>query len=298
MTNQQDIATPSHTNEILNKYNLSAKKSLGQNFIIDTNILRNIVKTAAVDEKTTVIEVGPGIGALTEQIAKEAKEVFAFEIDDRLLSVLDDTLSPYDNVTILHQDILKVDFESFKEQYLEDTTRLVVIANLPYYITTPIIMHLIESSLEVDEMVLMMQKEVASRLEAKPSTKAYGSLSIAIQYYMDVEVAFTVPRTVFMPQPNVDSAIIRLKTLKEPPVQVKNEPLFFKIVRASFVQRRKTIWNNLKKALDDKQKEQELKEAFQKTNVDSSRRGESLTIEEFGQLADALVTCNLTDYFL
>ena len=168
MTNQQDIATPSRTNEILNKYNLSAKKSLGQNFIIDTNILRNIVKTAAVDEKTTVIEVGPGIGALTEQIAKEAKEVFAFEIDDRLLSVLDDTLSPYDNVTILHQDILKVDFESFKEQYLEDTTRLVVIANLPYYITTPIIMHLIESSLEVDEMVLMMQKEVASRLEAKP----------------------------------------------------------------------------------------------------------------------------------
>lgn len=298
MTNQQDIATPSRTNEILNKYNLSAKKSLGQNFIIDTNILKNIVKTAAVDEKTTVIEVGPGIGALTEQIAKESKEVFAFEIDDRLLSVLDDTLSPYDNVTILHQDILKVDFESFKEQYLEDTTRLVVIANLPYYITTPIIMHLIESSLEVDEMVLMMQKEVASRLEAKPSTKAYGSLSIAIQYYMDVEVAFTVPRTVFMPQPNVDSAIIRLKTLKEPPVQVKNEPLFFKIVRASFVQRRKTIWNNLKKALDDKQKEQELKEAFQKTNVDSSRRGESLTIEEFGQLADALVTCNLTDYFL
>ena len=298
MTNQQDIATPSRTNEILNKYNLSAKKSLGQNFIIDTNILRNIVKTAAVDEKTTVIEVGPGIGALTEQIAKEAKEVFAFEIDDRLLSVLDDTLSPYDNVTILHQDILKVDFESFKEQYLEDTTRLVVIANLPYYITTPIIMHLIESSLEVDEMVLMMQKEVASRLEAKPSTKAYGSLSIAIQYYMDVEVAFTVPRTVFMPQPNVDSAIIRLKTLTEPPVQVENEPLFFKIVRASFVQRRKTIWNNLKKALDDKQKEQELKEAFQKTNVDPSRRGESLTIEEFGQLADALVACNLTDYFL
>ena len=241
MIKRQEIATPSRTREILNKYNLSAKKSLGQNFIIDTNILRNIVKTAAVDENTTVIEVGPGIGALTEQIAKEAKEVFAFEIDDRLLSVLADTLSPYENVTILHQDILEVDFEQFKEKYLENTTRLVVIANLPYYITTPIIMHLIESSLAVDEMVLMMQKEVASRLEAKPSTKAYGSLSIAIQYYMDVEVAFTVPRTVFMPQPNVDSAIIQLKTLKEPPVHIKNEPLFFKVVRASFVQRRKTI---------------------------------------------------------
>src|SRR5699024_1466348 len=174
MTNQQDIATPSRTKEILNKYNLSAKKSLGQNFIIDTNILRNIVKTAAVDENTTVIEVGPGIGALTEQMAKEAKEAFAFEIDDRFLSVLSDTLSPYENGTILHQDILEVDFEQCKEKYLEDTTPLVVIANLPDYSTCPIIMHLIECSLAVDEMVLMMQKEVASRLEAKRSTYVYG----------------------------------------------------------------------------------------------------------------------------
>ena len=298
MVNQQDIATPSRTRGILEKYGLSAKKSLGQNFIIDTNILRNIVKTASVDKNTTVIEVGPGIGALTEQIAKEAKEVFAFEIDDRLLSVLDDTLSPYDNVTIFHQDILEVDFEQFKEKYLVDTTRLVVIANLPYYITTPIIMHLIESSLPVEEMVLMMQKEVASRLEAKPSTKAYGSLSIAIQYYMDVEVAFTVPRTVFMPQPNIDSAIIRLKTREEPPMPIKNEELFFKIVRASFVQRRKTIWNNLKKALNNKSKEEELKKAFQEAKIDSSRRGESLAIDEFGRLADALVTNDLTEFFM
>lgn len=298
MVNQQDIATPSRTRGILEKYGLSAKKSLGQNFIIDTNILRNIVKTASVDKNTTVIEVGPGIGALTEQIAKEAKEVFAFEIDDRLLSVLDDTLSPYDNVTIFHQDILEVDFEQFKEKYLVDTTRLVVIANLPYYITTPIIMHLIESSLPVEEMVLMMQKEVASRLEAKPSTKAYGSLSIAIQYYMDVEVAFTVPRTVFMPQPNIDSAIIRLKTREEPPMPIKNEELFFKIVRASFVQRRKTIWNNLKKALNHKSKEEELKKAFQEAKIDSSRRGESLAIDEFGRLADALVTNDLTEFFM
>ena len=298
MTKQQEIATPSRTREILEKYGLSAKKSLGQNFIIDTNILRNIVQAASVDEQTTVIEVGPGIGALTEQIAKKAKEVFAFEIDHRLLTVLEDTLSPYENVTVFHQDILEVNFEQFQEKYLKNTTRLVVIANLPYYITTPIIMHLIESSLAVDEMVLMMQKEVASRLEAKPSTKAYGSLSIAIQYYMDVEVAFTVPRTVFMPQPNVNSAIIRLKTLKEPPVEVKNEALFFKIVRASFVQRRKTIWNNLKKALSDKNKEQALKEAFQKANIDPSRRGESLTIEEFSHLANALVTCKLTSSFL
>lgn len=296
MTNHQDIATPSRTREILEKYGLSAKKSLGQNFIIDTNILRNIVQTASVDKNTTVIEVGPGIGALTEQIAKEAKEVFAFEIDDRLLSVLDDTLSPYDNVTVFHQDILEVDFEQFKTDYLSDTSRLVVIANLPYYITTPIIMHLIESSLPVEEMVLMMQKEVASRLEAKPSTKAYGSLSIAIQYYMEVEVAFTVARTVFMPQPNVDSAIIRLRTLENPPVMVKDENLFFKIVRASFVQRRKTIWNNLRRALNDKSKEEILRDAFEKAEINPSRRGESLTIEEFGRLADALVLNGLTDF--
>lgn len=288
MTNHQDIATPTRTREILEKYGLSAKKSLGQNFIIDTNILSNIVQAGAVDKDTTVIEVGPGIGALTEQIAKKAKEVFAFEIDDRLLPVLDDTLSPYDNITVFHEDILKVDFDEFQKKYLQDCTRLVVIANLPYYITTPIIMHLIESSLPVEEMVLMMQKEVASRLEANPSTKAYGSLSIAIQYYMDVEVAFTVPRTVFMPQPNIESAIIRLTTLKQPPVMVNDVDLFFKIVRASFVQRRKTIWNNLRKAMDDKEKEELLREVFASADIDPSRRGESLSIEEFGRLANAL----------
>lgn len=296
MTKHQDIATPSRTREILEKYGLSAKKSLGQNFIIDTNILRNIVQTAKVDEHTTVIEVGPGIGALTEQIAKEAKEVFAFEIDDRFLPVLEDTLSPYENVTVFHQDILKVDFKQFEKEYLKDVSRLVVIANLPYYITTPIIMHLIESSLPVEEMVLMMQKEVASRLEAVPSTKAYGSLSIAIQYYMDVEVAFTVPRTVFMPQPNVDSAIIHLNTLENPPVDVENEELFFKIVRASFEQRRKTIWNNLRKAMDDKSKEDELKKAFEDAEINPQRRGESLTIEEFGRLSNAIVKKGLKNF--
>ncbi|HLR91966.1 MAG TPA: 16S rRNA (adenine(1518)-N(6)/adenine(1519)-N(6))-dimethyltransferase RsmA [Atopostipes sp.] len=296
MTNHQDIATPTRTREILEKYGLSAKKSLGQNFIIDTNILRNIVETGKVDANTTVIEVGPGIGALTEQIAKQAKEVFAFEIDDRFLPVLEDTLSPYENVTVFHQDILEVDFEPFEKEYLEDVSRLVVIANLPYYITTPIIMHLIESSLPVEEMVLMMQKEVASRLEAVPSTKAYGSLSIAIQYYMDVEVAFTVPRTVFMPQPNVDSAIIHLNTLENPPVDVENEALFFKIVRASFEQRRKTIWNNLRKAIDDKSKENQLREAFEAAEINPQKRGESLTIEEFGRLSNALVKKDFMEF--
>lgn len=288
MNNHIDIATPTRTKEILAKYDLKAKKSLGQNFIIDTNILRNIVDAGDVDKDTTVIEIGPGIGALTEQIAKQAKEVFAFEIDDRLLPVLDDTLSPYDNITIFHQDILQVDFKQFEEEHLSDASRIVVIANLPYYITTPIIMALLESDLLVQTMVLMMQKEVASRLEAKPSTKAYGSLSIALQYYTEVEVAFTVPRTVFMPQPNVESAIIRLDIRPEPIVKVKDQALFMKLVRASFQQRRKTIWNNLRKSLEFKEQEEGLREAFVHSGIDPSRRGESLSIQEFAQLADAI----------
>ncbi len=296
MTNKQEIATPSRTNEILKKYQLRTKKSLGQNFIIDTNILRNIVKAGNVDQDTTVIEIGPGIGALTEQIAKEAKEVFAFEIDGRLIPVLEDTLADYSNVTVFHEDILKVDFEKFQEEYLKDASRVIVIANLPYYITTPIVMHLIESSLPIEEMILMMQKEVANRLEAKPSTKEYGSLSIAIQAFMEVEVVFTVPRTVFVPQPNIDSAIVRLKTLEESPLNVKDEQLFFKMMRASFGQRRKTIWNNLRRVLDDKEKEETLRQAFESSTIDPSRRGESLSIEEFGWLADALYDHGLTEF--
>ena len=296
MTNQIDIATPTRTKEILEKYNLSAKKSLGQNFIVDSNILRNMVDAGDVDKDTTVIEIGPGIGALTEQIAKAAKDVYAFEIDDRFLTVLDDTLSAYSNVTVIHQDILKVDFEAFKEEYLQDTTRLLVIANLPYYITTPIIMHLLESSLPIERMLLMMQKEVANRLGAEPSTKAYGSLSIALQYYTEVEVAFMVPRTVFNPQPNVESAVVRLDVREEPAVVVKDEKLFQTIVRASFTQRRKTIWNNLKKMVNDKEKEPTLREAFEDAGIDPSRRGESLAIAEFGKLADSFVAHELTDF--
>ena len=296
MINHQDIATPSRTNEILKKYQLKTKKSLGQNFIIDTNILRNIVDAGSVDEQTTVIEIGPGIGALTEQIAKKAKEVFAFEIDGRLIPVLEDTLSPYSNITVFHEDILKVDFEKFQVEYLGDASRIIVIANLPYYITTPIVMHLIESDLPIEEMILMMQKEVANRLEAKPSTKEYGSLSIAIQAYMDVDIVFTVPRTVFMPQPNIDSAIVRLKTLETSPLDVKDEKLFFNMMRASFGQRRKTIWNNLRRVLNDKEKEPLLREAFESSGIDPSRRGESLSIDEFSALADALYDHELTDF--
>lgn len=296
MTKKRAIATPIRTKEILKKYNLKAKKSLGQNFIIDTNILENIVDAGEVDENTTVIEIGPGIGALTEQIAKKAKEVFSFEIDGRLIELLEDALSDYSNITVIHEDILKVDLKKFQEEYLKEADRLVVIANLPYYITTPIVLHLIESPLAIEEMVLMMQKEVAQRLEAKPSTKEYGSLSIAIQAFVDVDIAFTVPRTVFMPQPNIDSAIVRLKTLEESRLDVIDEKLFFKITRASFGQRRKTIWNNLRRELNNKEKEVFLREAFESSGIDPSRRGESLNIQEFSKLANAIYNHELIDF--
>ncbi|WP_208559898.1 16S rRNA (adenine(1518)-N(6)/adenine(1519)-N(6))-dimethyltransferase RsmA [Marinilactibacillus kalidii] len=290
MEEHKDIATPARTKAILDKYRLAAKKSLGQNFIVDTNILEKIVDAGDIDDRTTVIEVGPGIGALTEQIAKKAKEVIAFEIDDRLLPVLKDTLSPYENIKIIHQDILKADLKAFEETYLMDAEKVVVIANLPYYVTTPIILNFLESTLPIDSLVLMMQKEVANRLSAVPGTKAYGSLSIAVQYYMDAEVAFIVPKTVFTPQPNVESAVIKLTRKKEAEVIVKDEAVFFKVARSAFVQRRKTLWNNLQVAYG---KEPEIREKLQaaldQSEIDPKRRGETLSLKEFGKLSDALV---------
>ncbi|WP_225744724.1 16S rRNA (adenine(1518)-N(6)/adenine(1519)-N(6))-dimethyltransferase RsmA [Marinilactibacillus sp. Marseille-P9653] len=294
MEEYKEIATPARTKAILDKYRLAAKKSLGQNFIVDTNILEKIVHAGEVDERTTVIEIGPGIGALTEQIAKQAKEVIAFEIDHRLLPVLKDTLSPYSNIKVINQDILKVDLKTFQEEYLKDVEKVVVIANLPYYITTPIIMNFLESSLPIDGLVLMMQKEVANRLSASPGTKAYGSLSIAVQYYMDAEVALIVPKTVFTPQPNVESAVIKLTRKKDAEVIVKDETVFFQVARSAFVQRRKTLWNNLQVAYG---KEPEIKEKLQvaldQAEIDPKRRGETLSLKEFGKLADALVEQNL-----
>ncbi|MBB4826801.1 16S rRNA (adenine1518-N6/adenine1519-N6)-dimethyltransferase [Sporosarcina luteola] len=285
----KDIATPSRTKEILETYGFSFKKSLGQNFLIDVNILRNIVYHADLTERTGVIEVGPGIGALTEQIAREAGQVVAFEIDGRLLPVLEDTLSPYPNVNIIHQDILEADLSAIMEQYFINVDEVVVVANLPYYVTTPIILKFLLSKVPIERLVIMMQKEVADRITASPGTKAYGSLSIAIQYYMDAEVAMIVPKTVFMPQPNVDSAVIRLSRKAVPPVEVIDEDFLFEVSRGSFVQRRKTILNNLQSSLPGgKEKKDAILEAFEKVGIDPGRRGETLTIEEFGRLANAL----------
>ena len=285
----KDIATPIRTKEILNKYGFSFKKSLGQNFLIDPNVLRNIVSHANLTEESGAIEVGPGIGALTEHLARAAKKVVSFEIDQRLLPVLEDTLSPYDNVKIVHSDILKADVVKVIEEEMPGIKDIMVVANLPYYVTTPILMKLLNDRLPIRGFVVMMQKEVADRISAKPGTKSYGSLSIAIQYYCTAEVAMIVPKTVFMPAPNVDSAVLRLIRHDEPPVKVIDEDFLFEVTRASFVQRRKTILNNLQTALKDGKKNKEaILAALQTAGVDPTRRGETLSIQEFGALADAL----------
>ncbi|AMQ08338.1 16S rRNA (adenine(1518)-N(6)/adenine(1519)-N(6))-dimethyltransferase RsmA [Sporosarcina sp. FSL K6-1540] len=285
----KDIATPVRTKEILAKYGFSLKKSLGQNFLIDPNILRNIVSHAGLSEKTGVIEIGPGIGALTEHLARSAGKVVAFEIDGRLLPVLEDTLSPYDNVTIVHQDILEADLLQVMQDHFADYEDVVVVANLPYYVTTPIIMKFLLGKVPVSGMVVMMQKEVADRITAVPGTKAYGSLSIAIQYYMDAEVAMIVPKTVFMPQPNVESAVLRLTRKETAPAKVIDEDFMFVVSRGSFVQRRKTILNNLQSSLPNgKLKKELILKAFEQIGMDPGRRGETLTIEEFANLSNAL----------
>jgi 16S rRNA (adenine1518-N6/adenine1519-N6)-dimethyltransferase len=291
----KDIATPVRTKEILNKHGFSFKKSLGQNFLIDPNILRNIVSHADLTENTGVIEIGPGIGALTEHLARNAGKVVAFEIDGRLLPVLEDTLSPYNNVTIIHQDILEADLIQVMSEHFADYDHVVVVANLPYYVTTPIIMKFLLGKVPVSGMVIMMQKEVADRITARPGTKEYGSLSIAIQYYMDADVAMIVPKTVFMPQPNVESAVLRLTRKEKAPAIVTNEDFLFEVSRGSFVQRRKTIFNNLQTSLPEgKAKKELILNALSRVGIEPSRRGETLSIEEFAKLSNEL----FNDFFI
>lgn len=286
----KDIATPVRTQEILKKYGFSFKKSLGQNFLIDPNILRNIVGHADLTKDSAAIEVGPGIGALTEHLARQAGKVVSFEIDQRLLPVLEDTLFPYDNVEIIHSDVLKANVKEVIDTQLAGYEDIMVVANLPYYVTTPILMKLLLEGLPLRGMVVMMQKEVADRISAKPGTKAYGSLSIAVQYYMQAEIAMIVPKTVFMPQPNVDSAVLRLIRHDTPPVQVKDEDFFFTVTKAAFAQRRKTLLNNLQSQLPNgKARKEEILVALEEAGIEPTRRGETLSIEEFGKLSDHLL---------
>lgn len=285
----KDIATPVRTRAILEKYGFSFKKSLGQNFLIDTNILKKIVSFAELTDESGAIEIGPGIGALTEQLARSSKKTVAFEIDQRLLPILEDTLSPYSNVKVIHNDVLKADVAEVIAAEFADISDLMVVANLPYYVTTPIIMKLLEEQLPIRGIVCMLQKEVADRISAKPGTKDYGSLSIAVQYYTEAETVMIVPKTVFVPQPNVDSAVIRLTRRENPAVQVKDENFFFQVTKASFAQRRKTLLNNLTSGLPDgKQKKEEILAALAASGIEPSRRGETLSLEEFGRLSDEL----------
>ncbi|WP_214484092.1 16S rRNA (adenine(1518)-N(6)/adenine(1519)-N(6))-dimethyltransferase RsmA [Bacillus sp. SM2101] len=286
----KDIATPNRTRAILEKYGFSFKKSLGQNFLIDTNVLRRIVDHAELTEESGVIEIGPGIGALTEHLAKSANKVVSFEIDQRLLPVLQETLSIYDNVKIIHSDFLKANVELVIQEEFGEMKDLMVVANLPYYVTTPIIMKLLTEQIPIRGIVVMLQKEVADRMTAAAGTKDYGSLSIAVQYYTKAEKVMTVPKTVFVPQPNVDSAVIRLTRRDDPVVNVENEDHLFTIVRASFAQRRKTILNNLVNQLPNgKQKKEVIEEALKSANIDPKRRGETLAIEEFALLSNILL---------
>lgn len=285
MTNERHIATPTRTKELLKKYNFSFKKSLGQNFLIDTNILRNIIHQAGVTEDIGAIEIGPGMGALTEQLAIAANKVLAFEIDQRLLPILEDTLSPYDNVKVVNEDILKADVQQELQGYFGDQ-EVKIVANLPYYITTPILMNLLTRDLPISSITVMIQKEVADRMAASPNTKSYGSLSLAVQYYTQAAVVMTVPKTAFMPQPNVDSAVLHLELRKEPPVRVDDEKFFFDLIQASFGQRRKTLRNNLNRHFASRFSKEELEDIMIEAGIDGTRRGESLSMEEFAALAN------------
>ena len=274
---------------VLERHGFTFKKSFGQNFLTDTNILQKIVDTAEIDENVNVIEIGPGIGALTEFLAENAAEVMAFEIDDRLVPILADTLRDFDNVRVVNEDILKSDLQARIKEFANPNLPIKVVANLPYYITTPILMHLIESGIPFSEFVVMMQREVADRISAQPNSKSYGSLSIAVQYYMTAKVAFIVPRTVFVPAPNVDSAILKMVRRDQPAVGVKDEAFFFKVSKASFTHRRKTLWNNLTSYFGKSNEvKTKLESALDNAELSPSVRGEALDLQEFARLADSL----------
>ena len=288
MENIKDIATPSRTHEILKKHGFSFKKSLGQNFLVESNVIQLIVKKANITERTGVIEIGPGIGSLTEQLARAAHHVVAYEIDQRLIPVLADTLSPYDNVTVINEDVLQANIGEAIETILNDCDEVIVVANLPYYITTPILMHFLESGYDIKRYYVMMQKEVGERISASPGSKSYGSLSIAIDFYTEARIVQQIPKTVFMPPPNVDSIVIEMVQRDTPKVDVDDPVTFFKLTRGAFVQRRKTILNNYQTIFEDgKQHKSEIKALLQDAGIEEIRRGESLSIEEYYKIYTA-----------
>ena len=283
------LYSPSYVKEIVDKYGFKFSKSLGQNFLIDGNIVRNIVKGANITKEDYVLEIGPGIGTLTEELALNAKKVLAVEIDKNLLPVLEDTLFFYDNIEIIHGDILEVDIEKLNKEKLGGRP-IKIVANLPYYVTTPIIGRLLEEELNIETIVIMVQKEVASRMAAKPGSKAYSALSVFVNYYSNPELILTAPKTVFMPQPKIDSSVIKLNIKKDLPSIDKDK--FFKLVKAGFSKRRKTLLNSLSTYGFDIDKGS-IKEALERVNIDPSIRAEDLSIEDFIKISEILPPLNI-----
>ncbi|WP_195557972.1 16S rRNA (adenine(1518)-N(6)/adenine(1519)-N(6))-dimethyltransferase RsmA [Eubacterium ventriosum] len=280
------LGTPSATKEIINKYSFAFQKKFGQNFLIDSNVLESIIRGAEITKDDFVLEIGPGIGTMTQYLCEAARQVVAVEIDKMLIPILEDTLSEYDNVEVINQDVLKVDIKSLAEEK-NNGKPIKVVANLPYYITTPIIMGLFESGVPIDSITIMVQKEVADRMQTGPGSKDYGALSLAVQYYATAKVILNVSATCFMPRPNVDSAVIKLTRHKEPTVNVADEKLMFKIIRASFNQRRKTLVNGLKNSPELSFSKEQIVKAVEKIGKPETIRGEALTLEEFAELANA-----------
>ena len=282
------LGNPTNTIEILDKYGFSFQKKFGQNFLIDENVVKKIVREAGVTKDDFVLEIGPGIGTMTQILCENAREVVAVEIDTKLIPILrDDTLAAYDNVTVINEDILKLDIVKLAEER-NGGRPIKVVANLPYYITTPIIMGLFESHVPLDSITIMVQKEVADRMQVGPGTKDYGALSLAVQYYANPKIVLSVAASCFMPRPNVDSAVIKLERYEEPPVKVMDEHLMFGIIRASFNQRRKTMTNSVCNCAALGISKEMLLGALQKCGLSPTVRGEALTLAQFAKLSDEI----------
>lgn len=281
----QKLSDPKKTIEVIQKYQFAFQKRFGQNFLIDAHVLEKIVSAAGITKDDCVLEIGPGIGTMTQYLAESAGQVIAVEIDTNLLPILTDTLKDYSNVKVINQDILKVDINELVKEY-NNGRPIKVVANLPYYITTPIIMGLFESNVPIDNITVMVQKEVADRMQVGPGSKDYGALSLAVQYYASPYIVANVPPNCFIPRPNVGSAVIRLTRYQEPPVQVKDPKLMFKLIRASFNQRRKTLQNGLNNSPEISFSKEEITKAIESLGVSPSIRGEALSLEQFAQLAN------------
>lgn len=279
------LGNPQYTIEVLQKYDFVFQKRFGQNFLIDTHVLEKIIRASGITKDDFVLEIGPGIGTMTQYLAEAAREVTAVEIDDALIPILKDTLKDWNNVTVIHGDILKTDIRRLAMEKNEGKL-IKVVANLPYYITTPIIMGLFENQVPIDSITIMVQKEVAERMQVGPGTKDYGALSLAVQYYAKPEIVANVPPNCFMPRPKVGSAVIRLTRHENPPVDVKDEKLMFRLIRASFNQRRKTLANGLKNSQELNYSKEQIESVIEKCGLPLNIRGEALTLEQFAGLAN------------